>query len=128
MHFSSPDPKGHLSYCYHYAYVVRCRHKPLKSLSFPLKPMGKFEPNLQRLVFSGSFSELYPMIPPANQDGRHLIKWKSLKTIINSLKIPGQLEPNMVECFSDSPLSELYPARQTGYLPSADIISRQNPM
>ena len=43
--FSSPDPKGHVSYCYHLASVVVVRRK-LFQKSSPLKVLDQWKPNL----------------------------------------------------------------------------------
>ena len=42
--FSSPDPKGHVSYCHHLASVVVVRRK-LFQKSSPLKVQDKWKPN-----------------------------------------------------------------------------------
>ena len=41
--FSSPDPKGHVSYCHHLASVVR---RKLFQKSSPLKVLDQWKPNL----------------------------------------------------------------------------------
>jgi hypothetical protein len=41
--FSSPDPKGHVSYCHHLASVVR---RKLFQKSSPLKVQDQWKPNL----------------------------------------------------------------------------------
>ena len=43
--FSSPDPKGHVSYCHHLASVVVVRRKPFQKSS-PLKVLDQWKPNL----------------------------------------------------------------------------------
>ena len=43
--FSSPDPKGDVSYCHHLASVVVVRHK-LFQKSSPLKVLDQWKPNL----------------------------------------------------------------------------------
>ena len=43
--FSSPDPKGHVSYCHHLASVVVVRRK-LFQKSSPLKVLDQWKPNL----------------------------------------------------------------------------------
>ena len=43
--FSSPDPKGHVSYSHHLASVVVVRRK-LFQKSFPLKVLDQWKPNL----------------------------------------------------------------------------------
>ena len=43
--FSSPDPKGHVSYCHHLASVVVVRRKLFKKSS-PLKVLDQWKPNL----------------------------------------------------------------------------------
>ena len=45
--FSSPDPKGHVSYCYHLASVVR---RKLFQKSSPLKVLDQWKPNLVRII------------------------------------------------------------------------------
>ena len=43
MIFSSPDPKGHVSYCHHLVSVVR---RKLLQKSSPLKVLDQWKPNL----------------------------------------------------------------------------------
>ena len=50
---SSPDPRGHLSYCYHWASVVRLS-LTFCTLTTPLKPLGQFEPNFGGMVLGWS--------------------------------------------------------------------------
>ena len=47
--FSSPDPKGHVSYCHHLASVVVVRRKPFQKSS-PLKVLDQWKPNLVRII------------------------------------------------------------------------------
>ena len=46
---SSPDPKGHVSYCYHLASVVVVRRKLFKKSS-PLKVLDQWKPNLVWII------------------------------------------------------------------------------
>jgi hypothetical protein len=45
--FSSPDPKGHVSYCHHLASVVR---RKLFQKSSPLKVLDQWKPNLVWII------------------------------------------------------------------------------
>jgi hypothetical protein len=45
--FSSPDPKGHVSYCHHLASVLR---RKLFQKSSPLKVLDQWKPNLVRII------------------------------------------------------------------------------
>ena len=45
--FSSPDPKGHVSYCHHLASVVR---RKLFQKSSPLKVLNQWKPNWVRII------------------------------------------------------------------------------
>ena len=45
--FSSPDPKGHMSYCHHLASVVR---RKLFQKSSPLKVQDQWKPNLVWII------------------------------------------------------------------------------
>ena len=47
--FSSPDPKGQVSYCHQLASVVVVRHK-LFQKSSPLKVLDQWKPNLVRII------------------------------------------------------------------------------
>ena len=47
--FSSPDPKGHVSYCHHLASVVVARRK-LFQKSSPLKVLDQWKPNLVWII------------------------------------------------------------------------------
>ena len=47
--FSSHDPKGHVSYCHHFASVVVVRRK-LFQKSSSLKVLEQWKPNLVRII------------------------------------------------------------------------------
>ena len=57
--FSSPDPKGHVSYCHHLSSVCKLFKK-----SSPLKPLGQFKPSLAWIILRG-----FPLLfdDPADQ-------------------------------------------------------------
>jgi hypothetical protein len=55
--FSSPDPKGHVSYCHHLASVVVVRRK-LFQKSSPLKVLDQWKPNLVWIITRVSSSKI----------------------------------------------------------------------
>ena len=69
--FSSPDPKGHVSYCHHWASVV---YRPSVNFSHFNQLLWSHWANLnQTLVewsLDGPLPNLSPVIPTSNQDGR----------------------------------------------------------
>ena len=73
--FSSPDPKGQVSYCHHWVSVV-CRSfvRPSVNFSHFNQLLWSHRANLnQTLVewsLDGPLPKLCPMIPTSNQDGR----------------------------------------------------------
>ena len=87
--FSSPDPKGHVSYCHHFSSVV---HRPSVNIShFNLLLRNYWANCNQTLVewsLDGPLPNLCPMIPTSNQDGRQAKNRKkggwNLKKIFSS--------------------------------------------
>ena len=65
--FSSPDPKGQVSYCHHLASVVVVRRK-LFQKSSPLKVLDQWKPNLVWIITR--VSKLCPVMLCTNQHGR----------------------------------------------------------
>ena len=72
--FSSPDPEGHVSYCYSWASVV-CRPSVVVNFSHLNLLLWNHWANLNQTwkgwSFGGPLSELCPTTPFDNQDGRH---------------------------------------------------------
>ena len=48
--FSSPDPKGHVSYCHHLVSVVSVVRRKLFKKSSPLKILDQWKPNLVWII------------------------------------------------------------------------------
>jgi hypothetical protein len=72
--FSSPDPKGHMSFCHHFASVVR--PSTITKKSYPLKPLGKLRPNFGGIVFGRSTSKVVSGCPDLQPTWPLLLKIK----------------------------------------------------
>ena len=75
---SSPDPKGHVSYCHHLASVVR--HKRFQKSS-PLKVLDQWKPNLVRIITRVSSFKI------VSGDAVHQPTWPLLLKIEHMVKL-----------------------------------------
>ena len=78
--FSSPDPKGHVSYCHHLASVVRRRRK-LFQKSSPLKLLNQLKPNLVWIITRVSSFKI------VSGDAVHQPTWPLLLKIEHMVKL-----------------------------------------
>ena len=78
--FSSPDPKGHVSYCHHLASVVVVRRK-LFQKSSPLKVLDQWKPNLVRIITRVSGFKI------VSGDAVHQPTWPLLLKIEHMVKL-----------------------------------------
>jgi hypothetical protein len=76
--FSSPDPKGHVSYCHHLASVVR--RKPFQKSS-PLKVLDQWKPNLVWIITRVSSFKI------VSGDAVHQPTWPLLLKIEHMVKL-----------------------------------------
>ena len=67
--FSSPGPKGQVSYCHHLASVSVVRRK-LFQKSSPLKLLDQLKPTWSESSLGCLVSKLCPVVPCTNQHGR----------------------------------------------------------
>ena len=72
---SSPDPTGHVSYCYHWESVVRPSSLAFTFQSSPLKPLDQFGPNLAGIVLGWSPFRIVP------DDPTHQPRWPPMLKI-----------------------------------------------
>ena len=77
---SSPDPKIHVSYCHHLAYVVVVRHK-LFQKSSPLKVLDQWKPNWVWIITKVSSFKI------VSGDAVHQPTWPLLLKIEYMLKL-----------------------------------------
>ena len=77
---SSPDPKGHVSYCHHLASVVVVRRK-LFQKSSPLKVLDEWKPNLVRIITRVSSFKI------VSGDAVHQPTWPLLLKIEHMVKL-----------------------------------------
>jgi hypothetical protein len=77
---SSPDPKGHVSYCHHSASVVVVRRK-LFQKSSPLKVLDEWKPNLVRIITRVSSFKI------VSGDAVHQPTWPLLLKIEHMVKL-----------------------------------------
>ena len=75
---SSPDPKGHVSYCYHLASVVR---RKLFQKSSPLKVLDQWKPNLVWIITRVSSFKI------VSGDAVHQPTWRLLLNIEHMVKL-----------------------------------------
>ena len=78
--FSSPDPKGHVSYCHHLASVVVVRRK-LFQKSSPLKVLDQWKPNLVWIITRVSSFKI------VSGDAVHQPTWPLLLKIEHMVKL-----------------------------------------
>ena len=78
--FSSPDPKGHVSYCHHLASVVVVRRK-LFQKSSPLKVQNQWKPNLVWIITRVSSFKI------VSSDAVHQPTWPLLLKIEHMVKL-----------------------------------------
>jgi hypothetical protein len=78
--FSSPDPKGHVSYCHHLASVVVVRRKPFQKSS-PLKVQDQWKPNLVWIITRVSSFKI------VSDDAVHQPTWPLLLKIEHMVKL-----------------------------------------
>ena len=78
--FSSPDPKGHVSYCHHLASVVVVRRK-LVQKSSPLKVLDQWKPNLVWIITRVSSFKI------VSGDAVHQPTWPLLLKIEHMVKL-----------------------------------------
>ena len=76
--FSSPDPKGHVSYCHHLASVVR---RKLFQKSSPLKVLKQWKPNLVWIITKVSSFKI------VSGDAVHQPTWPLLLKIEHMVKL-----------------------------------------
>ena len=76
--FSSPDPKGHVSYCHHLASVVR---RKLFQKSSPLKVLDQWKPNLVWIITRVSSFKF------VSSDAVHQPTWPLLLKIEHVVKL-----------------------------------------
>jgi hypothetical protein len=76
--FSSPDPKGHVSYCHHLASVVR---RKLFQKSSPLKVLDQWKPNLVWIITRVSSFKI------VSGDAVHQPSWQLLLKIEHMVKL-----------------------------------------
>ena len=77
---SSPDPKGHVSYCHHLAFVVVIRRK-LFQKSSPLKVLDQWKPNLVWIITRVSSFKI------VSGDAVHQPTWLLLLKIEHMVKL-----------------------------------------
>ena len=76
--FSSPDPKGHMSYCHHLASVVR---RKLFQKSSPLKVLDQWKPNMVWIITRVSSFKI------VSGDAVHQPTWPLLLKIEHMVKL-----------------------------------------
>ena len=76
--FSSPDPKGHVSYCHHMASVVR---RNFLQKSSPLKVLDQWKPNLVWIITRASSFKI------VSGDAVHQATWLLLLKIEHMIKL-----------------------------------------
>jgi hypothetical protein len=76
--FSSPDPKGHVSYCQHLASVVRRKRFQKSS---PLKVLDQWKPHLVWIITRGSSFKI------VSDDAVHQPTWPLLLKIEHMVKL-----------------------------------------
>ena len=81
--FSSPDPKGHVSYCHHLASVVVVRRK-LFQKSSPLKLLNQLKQNLVWIITRVSSFKI------VSGDAVHQPTWPLLLKIEHMVKLQGR--------------------------------------
>jgi hypothetical protein len=72
--FSSPDPKGQVSFCHHFASVIR--PSTINKKSSPLKPLGQLRPNFGGMVLGRSTSKIMSGSPDLQPTWSLLLKIK----------------------------------------------------
>ena len=79
--FSSPDPKGHVSYCHHLASVVSVVRRKLFQKSSPLKVLDQWKPNLVWIITRVSSFKI------VSDDAVHQPTWPLLLKIEHMVKL-----------------------------------------